>query len=112
MGSAGGDWYHLLRSAMMIPVLFLLLPVLALGALVTRSPEPIHIPLARRSLAGRDDMNFWAKAADHVRAKYGYDALQRRQTSAAIPLTDAVCFLLKLAIAQTYISISSATWNT
>jgi hypothetical protein len=81
----------------MIPVLLLLLPVLALGVSVTRSPEPIHIPLARRSLAGRDEMSFWAKAADHIRAKYGYDTLQRRQTSAAIPLTNAVCFLLKLA---------------
>jgi hypothetical protein len=79
----------------MVPALLLLLPALALGLSVPRSPEPIHVPLARRSLAGRDDMSFWAQAADQVRAKYGFPILQRRQSSAAVPILNQVCFFLR-----------------
>ena len=71
----------------MIPLLLLLIPTLAFG--IALGPEPIHFPLSRRSLATRD-LDFWAKAADHLRAKYGYNVIQRRQSSSAVPITNQV----------------------
>lgn len=34
--------------------------------------DPIHIPVTRRSRAGPRDINYYAAAADRLRAKYGF----------------------------------------
>lgn len=81
----------------MLTITFFSLIALGLTPLVASSPLYVsgtatHIPLARRVHQARSLANL-PHAADHVRAKYKYHTLaflEKRVTSAAVPITNQV----------------------
>lgn len=71
--------------------LFFIVPALSYSAVVREAP-PIHLPLARRTLQKRD-LDYWANAADQVRAKYGFATVasnsnRKRQNTVGIPIVN------------------------
>jgi cathepsin D len=71
----------------MIPVFLLALPALV-SAAALGGADPLHLPLTRRQ-ESNPDLGYWAQAADNLRKKYGYNTIQKRQTtSSAVPLTN------------------------
>ena len=59
--------------------------------------ESLHLPLARRQ-APNADIESWALAANTIRQTYGFDSLQRRQTTSSVPLTNQVSHSFKAFI--------------
>lgn len=79
-------------TTMMIPLVLFILPALSLGVAV--NTDPLHFPLIRRSLGPRDD-SYLPRIADALRSKYGYATVQKRQTSAGVPIINQVGFFSK-----------------
>jgi hypothetical protein len=92
----------------MIPVFLLALPALV-SAAALGGADPLHLPLTRRQ-ESNPDLGYWAQAADNLRKKYGYNTIQKRQTSSsAVPLTNQVCSS-SLSLEARFVTISSYTF--
>ena len=74
----------------MLPVPLLVLSTLASALAATGEVvESLHLPLGRRQ-AANPDAESWAIAANTLRQTYGFDSLQRRQSTSSVPLTNQV----------------------
>ena len=93
-------------TIIMIPVQFIFLFLLSTFAnSATVTPPSLHFPLTRRSAGKPLDLQ---KAADHLRAKYGYPThaskLGKRQHQAGIPIVNQVRHLPAVPQFLTHIS--------
>ncbi|KAG6810685.1 hypothetical protein H0H92_010741 [Tricholoma furcatifolium] len=70
--------------------LHFLLYLLTFSLLYSVEAEPLHLTLSRRAGYTVHDTTYWAKTADHVRAKYGYtkNPAKRRRSTAGFSLVD------------------------
>lgn len=86
------------------PFKFLFLPQIMLSQALTvallvlpsfATPEPLHIPISRRTPHTRSIPDY-AKMADNLRQKYGYTLAtpprtRKRASTASVPVTNQVC---------------------
>lgn len=87
-------------TTIMLPHILLALSFLASSSSAAPSTSgAIHIPITRRShnpakRSAEDNIDRLSRAADFIRNRYGYSSpnttVQRRQSSAAIPITNQV----------------------
>lgn len=79
--------------------LFLFFPALSLS--LQADPSPLHIPIVRRANTGARDLNYYAAAAERIRAKYNINVPSsstpharraKRASSSDISITNQVSF--------------------
>ena len=69
----------------LLAILLVVLPGIAVGA------ESYHLSLSRLPTHNVDhDPEYWVRAANRLRQTYGFDALQKRQGTSSVPLTNQV----------------------
>jgi hypothetical protein len=68
----------------LLSILLVVVSGIAVGA------ETYHLPLNQQTPNVDPGTEYWVSAANRLRQTYGFDALQKRQSTSSVPLTNQV----------------------